>query len=334
MFEQQTIRRNTIVICAGILAILQGGCKERPPEAALQKEIESGVRRMHRAGVWYPGEPKKLRSQLGRYLQQARLGKQLLNKRPVGLIIPHATYSASGATAAHAFKVLARHPNVRRVIIVGVVHIDPPEGISLPRFRWYRTPLGSVEVDSAAVASLRGEAPFNSVPWVHWVEHSVEAQLPLLKYVQPGAKILPMMVGTVDEAGLRRAGKLLAPLMRPDTVFIVSSDFTHRGRWKHWFEVDRRDGESLAAALKRLDHGAIPAIRDLDFSGLLAYRRQTGITICGWRALGLMMVALRQTGQPVTTHALHYSTSATARGTWDWSVSYLSVALMAPGEEG
>ncbi len=332
MTEEQTQKRTGFwILAAGLLGLLWG-CNHRPPEEDVQREIESGVRRMHRAGAWYPARAKPLRELLNRQLKEARLDKGLLEKRVVGLISPHAAYFASGATAAHGFKALARHRGVRRVIIVGLVHKDAHQGISLPRFRFYRTPLGSVEVDAAAVDSLRGKAPFVSVPWTHWVEHSVEAQLPLLKHVQPKAKIVPLMMGKVDEAGLRRAGELLAPLMGPETVFIASSDFTHRGRWKHWYEVSRRDGESLAAALRRLDHGAVSAIGDLDLSGLLAYRRDTGITICGWRAIGLMLVTLRKAGRPLSTHVLHYSTSARARGKWDWSVSYLSVALMTPVE--
>jgi len=303
-----------------------GGCKKKK-----SSDDDPGfkgpkvVRPLKMAGTWYAADKATLGPELDRYLVLASLPKP--SGRLVALISPHAGYRYSGATAGFGFKLLGMQRGVKRVVVLGVSHHHRHRGVSMLRATHYATPFGLLRVDTRLAERLRALPDFSEVAAAHAREHSLEMQLVFLKRVRPSVKILPLLVGQLDAAGRGRVARELAKLVGPETVFVASSDFTHRGQGFR-FEVDRGPGESLEAAVKRLDFSTLPYIRELDGDGLLAHYRKTGITMCGRAPTALLLETLQAAGIPVQTQVLHYTTSGHVLGDWRSTVSYLSVALM------
>lgn len=303
------------------------GCKE-----TARRDADPGfrgpkrIRPMRKAGTWYPRDPRVLGAELDRYVVAA--SAPALRGRLVGLISPHAGYRFSGPTAAYGFKTLGQARGVRRVIVAGPSHHAAFQGISVPDVTHYATPFGLLRLDAAA-SRLRGHPPFVSLPRAHRQEHSVEMQVVFLKRVRPKVRLVPMVVGRMSDALVAQAAARLAPLMDTHTVFLASSDFTHRGR-NYGFEVARQPGEALPDAVRRLDFGTVPLFRRLDAAGLRAYHQRTHITMCGREPVAVMLATFRRAGLHPRVQVLHYTTSGYVTGDWTSSVSYLSVAFVVP----
>ncbi len=321
------ISATLLALLVTVTAALAGsGCKKKqPPDDDPGFKGPKVVREMKKAGTWYSEDRAVLGPELDRYVVKA--GPPQVSGRLVGLISPHAGYRFSGATAGYGFGLLGMQRGVRRVVVLGVSHHHRFRGVSIPKVTHYATPFGLLRVDVATAERLRRLPDFSEVAQAHAREHSVEMQMVFLKRVRPSVKILPMLVGTLDDAGRRRVAQELASLVRADTVFLASSDFTHRGQGFR-FEVKREPGESLEAAVKRLDFSTLPFVRELDGQGLMAHYRKTGITMCGRAPTSLMLETLKAAGLKVQTKVLHYTTSGHVLGDWRSTVSYLSVALV------
>ncbi len=282
------------------------------------------VRKMKKAGTWYSANPTRLGAELDRYVMEADL--PTVKGRLVGLISPHAGYRFSGPTAALGFKLLGSQRGINRVVLLGVSHHRRLVGISIRKVTHYQTPFGLLRVDIPAANRLRRLPEVGEEVEAHAQEHSLEMQMPFLKRVRPSVLIIPMLVGAMNGRTRRRLAARLGWLVRPGTVFLASSDFTHRGRG-FGFEVPRGPGEPLQAALRRMDFATLPFIRGLDGNGLMAHCRRTQITMCGRSPTALMLEILRAARLSPKTTVLGYTTSGHVLGDWRSSVSYLSVAL-------
>jgi AmmeMemoRadiSam system protein B len=79
------------------------------------------------AGSFYPGLPGELRSEVGRHLapalaSHASAGGAPGEVAPKILVVPHAGYNYSGATAARAYALLAPvAARIRRVVLLGPI---------------------------------------------------------------------------------------------------------------------------------------------------------------------------------------------------------------------
>jgi len=184
------------------------------------------VRQPAVAGAFYPGQGQALASTVASLLAAARTQADSQPTAPKALIVPHAGYIYSGATAALAYAQLATLRSViRRVVLLGPVHRVPVRGLALPGAAAFATPLGEVEVDQAAVAAL---APLPQVvvsPAAHALEHSLEVQLPFLQSVLDDFKLLPLAVGDATPA---EVAQVLETLWGgPETLIVISSDLSH-----------------------------------------------------------------------------------------------------------
>ncbi len=314
-----------------LAAVVVGGCKEtKPVDDDRGFHGPKKIRRMKMAGSWYPRDAQTLGAELDRYLVAGAVPR--IKGRLVGLISPHAGYRYSGPTAAYGYKVLGRQHGVKRVLVLGPSHHVAFQGVSIPNATHYETPFGLLRLDPAA-KKLVTQPGFTSLPRAHEREHSVEMQMPFIKRVRPHVRVLPTVVGRMTDALVSQVAKQLAPLVDRHTVIVASSDYTHRGG--HFrFEVQREPGESLPAAVKRLDYGTLPFIRALDAPGLRAYYRKTHITMCGREPVAVMLATLKRVGLHPKAQVLHYTTSGYVTGDWRSSVSYLSLALVVPGAGG
>jgi len=170
--------------------------------------------------MFYPASSSELGSLVDRLLAAVSPPKQ--TACPKALIVPHAGYVYSGPIAASAFARIAPFgKQIERVVLVGPAHRVFVDGLASPGATRLRTPLGELEVDGDALASV-GVAPNVAA---HAREHSLEVELPFLQRVAPNAKIVPI---ATSRAKPETIGKALDALWGgPETLIVISSDLSH-----------------------------------------------------------------------------------------------------------
>lgn len=178
------------------------------------------------AGAFYPASSVALGDLVDRLLREVKPARSAAC--PKALVVPHAGYVYSGPIAASAYALLAPHAKrIERVVLVGPAHRARVDGLVDPAATHLRTPLGDLEVDTAALATALAlpDAKVGSSAEAHEREHSLEVQLPFLKKVAPRAKIVPFAVG---RAPLVEVARVLESLWGgPETVIVISSDLSH-----------------------------------------------------------------------------------------------------------
>jgi len=133
---------------------------------------------------------------------------------------------------------------VTRVVVLGPTHRVAVRGLALPAAARFETPLGSIEVDGAAIERL-GTLPQVVVSAeAHAREHSLEVHLPFLQSVLGDFKLVPLAVG--DATPEEVAAVLEVLWGGPETLIVVSSDLSH---YLPYREAQRIDQETCAAIL-------------------------------------------------------------------------------------
>ena len=298
-----------------------GACA-REEEAVMDKTyLDSTL-----AGAWYDAKPSRLKAELDEYLRNAQVDA---DPSVFAVVVPHAGYAYSGPCAAVGAKALAARPDVHRVVVLGFSHrVRLSNRISVPaRETHYRSPLGETPLDTAALAELLKNPLFADVPETRLGENSVEMQLPLLQAALEGRDwtLVPITLGQLDAGARGQAAEALRPLMDDRTALVVSSDFTHYG--PNFGYVPFRT--NVAENLRQLDGGAMEKILAGDPDGFAAYCEDTGATICGQDAIGVL---LRMLPRPFRARELAYDTSGRRTGDFGNSVSYAALAFYRDGK--
>jgi len=192
------------------------------------------------AGLFYPGVPDVLRHDVRVMLNEAVHHEMI----PKAIVAPHAGYVYSGPIAAAAYALLqpiADH--IRRVVLLGPAHRVWIDGLALPDADAFDTPLGRIEIDAAAAASLL-ELPYvERNATTHAMEHSLEVQLPFLQSVLPAFKLVPLVVGG---ASPDQVAHVLDILWGGDeTLIVVSSDLSHYLPYATAQQIDRATVDAI-----------------------------------------------------------------------------------------
>lgn len=175
------------------------------------------------AGQFYPADPAELRMMIRQFVSASDVQ---LDHPPKALIAPHAGYIYSGPTAGVAYSQLALIADtVRRVVLLAPSHRIGFRGIAYSSAKFFRTPLGDIEVD------LKGLDHILSLPQVILLneaftsEHSLEVHLPFLQEMLNAFKIVPLVVG---DANPESVAEVLNRLWGgAETLIVVSSDLSH-----------------------------------------------------------------------------------------------------------
>ncbi len=275
------------------------------------------------AGSWYPGDEETLRKQLDGFFRAAHSEPRT---DTIALVLPHAGYSYSGRVAAAGVKTLGR--DYERIIVIGPSHRTYMEEVfTVPRVTHYQTPLGQVPLDVNFIDKLLEYPIFQNLPQVHKYEHSVQIELPLLQFKDPNFKLVPIVAGNCSLKTVKKAGEILKSLLDDKTLVVASSDFVHYGASYGYVPFT----EDIARQIKELDIGALKFIESLDLEGFLAYRRQTGATICGYIPIAILLSMLDSS---VEVKLIKYATSGQQQGDYSSSVSYLSIAFFGCWQKG
>jgi AmmeMemoRadiSam system protein B len=274
------------------------------------------------AGSWYPRDRDELAGLVDGLLDAASGRAATPPQKVAAVIAPHAGFVYSGPVAASAF-VNLRGSRFDRVILLGPSHYFGFHGAAVPdEAVAYRTPLGDVPIDLDAVAALRGASPFRADDHVFEPEHSIEAELPFLQRVLASdVPIVPVLLGgRTSHAEAGRVASALERFRDASTLFVVSSDFTHFGPRFGYVPFD----DDVPARVKELDMRAVAAIEAGDPEAFSRHVDTTGATICGHRAIDVLLSLL---GGPGAATLLEYDTSGRMTGSWDHSVSYAAIVV-------
>ncbi len=297
------------LLVAGLLLISHSLAGEKVRESVL-------------AGAWYPDNSLQLAKVVDGFLDDPSDVRPKAKNPLRALIVPHAGYMYSGPTAAKAFR-LVRGMDFTRVLLLAPSHYSAFKGLSIADVAAYQTPLGTVSLDQVAVQQLRRSPLVSAHTEAHKREHSIEIELPLLQRVlEPGWKLVPVLVGQMDDETYPQAAKLLRELADEQTLVVVSSDFAHYGKRFGYTPFPLND--ETPANIQQLDGDAIERIVEGDARGFLDYQQRTGITICGFRPIALLLHML-----PVSAELeqLVYETSGQLTGNYENSVSYVVIAV-------
>ena len=163
----------------------------------------------------------------------------------------------------------------RRVVLLGPCHRIPVYGLALSGADVFRTPLGDVPLDKAAVAGIDmpGVEVFDEM---HRFEHSLEVHLPFLQSVLESFWLVPIVVGSTRP---ERVAQVLDQLWDgPETLIVVSSDLSHY----HDYETARTLDGRTCQAIESMEAGGVDhesACGAMPVAGLLVTARRRGMQV-------------------------------------------------------
>lgn len=226
------------------------------------------------AGAFYPAQAPVLAQDIRDLLADVPdlpAAAKTADRVPKAIIVPHAGYIYSGATAALAYARLApaRH-TIRRVVLLGPAHRVPVRGLALPGDDALATPLGQVAVDQAAVAQLASLPQVVVSRAVHAQEHSLEVQLPFLQTVLDDFTLVPLVVGDASPDEVAEVLNLLWG--GPETLLVISSDLSHFLPYPTAQQLDRQTVQAILDLRGPLNHQQ--ACGGTPINGLLLAARQ------------------------------------------------------------
>ena len=231
------------------------------------------------AGAFYPGHAGELADTVDGFLEDAGQFEEgpASQAVPKAIIVPHAGYVYSGPVAAKAYRKLAAlKGRVRRVVLIGPAHFVAFDGMALPRWQAFRTPLGDLPLDHPAICAVEEVAGVVRANRPHGPEHSLEVQLPFLQRCLGEVAIVPIVVGRMEAD---RVADLLHSLWGgEDTLIVVSSDLSH---YRPYDEARRLD-QATAEAIETFDRDKLGPERACGFcpvAGLLEVARRRNLAI-------------------------------------------------------
>jgi hypothetical protein len=265
--------------------------------------------------MWYPGNPDTLRRNVLRDLDAAELPE--LGGEVVAVISPHAGHQYSGPVAGYAFAAV-RGRRYDLVAVISPMHQPYMEPLLTSAHQAYATPLGDVPVDRAAVeqldAALRASLGFGLGPIAYDREHSLEIELPFLQCaLQPGFRLLPVMLRSQDPVTAQALGRELAQTVKGrNALLVASTDLSHFYDQGTARELD----SAMLACFERFDP---QAIFDLEESG----KGQA----CGHAAVAAVLWAAKELGAD-SVKVLRHATSGDVTGDTDSVVGYGAAVVL------
>lgn len=277
----------------------------------------------HRAGAWYPENKKELTELLQDLTTQAKneLGMVTDSTKIRALICPHAGYKYSGKVSAAAYRLLDKN-KIDKIIILGPSHYIRFNGIALPEFEKYQTPLGIINLDLKSIKKLKNKSLINHNNAIFNPEHSIELQIPFIQFIAPKAKIVPIIVGNITDENVKEIALMLKPIINKRTLIIISTDFTHYGKSFNYIPFK----DNILLNINQLDSAVLNTIQRQDLKLFQKIIIKTKETVCGYNPLRILLELIKQNilGN-VTTRLVSYGSSYQINKDENNVVSYASL---------
>lgn len=230
------------------------------------------------AGSFYPADAQSLNTQLGQFF--ADVDDKIVDEQIAAIIVPHAGYIFSGPVAASAYAKINPDKDFSRVFVIGTSHHALLNGASIYNKGDYKTPLGTVPVDTELANKLIKENRLiKYVQNAHSKEHSIEVQLPFLQYrLKKPFKIVPVVMGTQSTGTCEKLAEILSPYFTPENLFVISSDFSHYPAYKDAVKYDEATGEAVSSNSPAVFIKTIISNEQKNVPGL-------STSCCGWSSV-------------------------------------------------
>ncbi|MDY0191827.1 MAG: AmmeMemoRadiSam system protein B [Desulfuromonas sp.] len=259
------------------------------------------------AGQFYSANRQKLQQEV-----LTLLGNCSRSQPALGVVVPHAGYAYSGATAGATF---AQVDVPNTVVLLGPNHRGIGAECAVYNGSSWATPLGSVNVDTElAAAIIDGVDDMCADNLAHQYEHSLEVMLPFLQVRNPQLQIVPISLMAISYERIEQIASQLSGIIQRQSapvLIVASSDMSHY--------------EPVDTAEKK-DKFALEAVLNLDAKKL--YQRVTAkhITMCGMGAVVLMLLTLTKCGAS-RAELIQYTNSGEVSGDYDQVVGYAGVVI-------
>ncbi|MFQ5647458.1 MAG: AmmeMemoRadiSam system protein B [bacterium] len=284
--------------------------KSAPTEEVIPMEK---VRKPAVAGAFYPGDARRLTSQVDSYLSKA--APETLTGDLLALISPHAGYIYSGPVAAYSYKLLEGKTSYDTVVIVAPSHYLPFAGASVYQGGGYQTPLGVVPVNSGLSARLIKNSPcLEYVEAAHHKEHSLEVQIPFLQHTLKDFKLVAVVMGSQDWDTCQKVSHALVKTLgqEKNILLVASSDLSHYHPYAEAVKLDRKV------------QSYVSAYDPMGLSKALSTRK---CEACGGGPVITVMLAAQQLGAQ-KAKVLKYANSGDTAGDKSQVVGYMAAALV------
>lgn len=285
------------------------------------------IRKANHCGSWYSNNEKELRESFKSHMESTGC----IMSSVKAAICPHAGYSYSLKTNSYVYASIDIK-NIKNVFILGPNHYISSRKCLFPRASQYETPLGYLNVNGNIIDEIIKAAPSEMFGFINpdddEEEHSIEMQLPLLKYIigEKDIKIVPIYVGSLGNQ-LDRIEKICEPLLKyfvdETSLFLFSSDFCHYGTRFGFTKIQEIYNDMhLHKMIENMDKDAARIISSHDLMEFIKYMGVTKNTICGSEPIKMFLNLIRNYPQTIKTNLVHYSQSNHAQSVNDCSVSY------------
>ena len=290
--------------------------------------MKSTIRTASHSGSWYDDNPIALSKELSAYLSASNQYSQYNSLKSI--IVPHSGLEYGGPVAAKAF-INVNPSNFDKVVILGPSHYEYFKGAALTSFKKFETPFGDVDVDTDTINDLLEDSNhFFSFPQSCDVqEHSIEIEVPFLKYIFDKKKfsIIPMVIGDGNLRKNVELGKCLYNLYEdPKTLFVISSDFCHWGRDFDYVYYNKKF-KNIWESTEDLDRQALDIIGEMNSQKFDDYMKKTKNTICGRNPITIILSIIEEyqkkhQNKKITFDTAGYSQSEKVTSMNGSSVSY------------
>jgi hypothetical protein len=269
----------------------------------------NNIRQPAVAGLFYPSDAHKLRTEINNMLSAAE--SKPITANIFGIVSPHAGYVYSGLTAAYGFNLL-KNKNYHKVIIISPSHREYFAGVSIYSGDAYKTPLGVVDADKELAQKIvEGSKTIFLGMEGHRQEHAVEVQIPFLQMVLTDFKIVPVVMGDQGIVFVDDLANQIAKAVDSETVIVASSDLSHFYSKQKAFELD-----SIIAK----------HISDFDYEKLQNDLDSRKCEACGGGPIVVLMKAAAKLDKNKSM-LLNRSDSGDVSGDHSEVVGYLSAAI-------
>ena len=277
-------------------------------------------------GLFYPDSKEDLENMIQEYIDKVDKDKLIedVNEQtglknageipPLVLIAPHAGYIFSGKVQAYSYR-LIKDIDIQTAIIIGPAHQKHFKGISVNLDDVYKTPAGLIEVDLESARQLVShDGKFSLNEEAHLSEHSIEVQLPFLKIIQPGIKIVPILIGEQNWETSEILNNAIIALMKETSkkiVIIASTDLSHYHSHVEALSLDK--------VLRR-------DVINMDPQAFYKNVQECNSEACGFGGILTGMMLANELGEGKSAELL-YMDSGEVSGDRNEVVGYLSAAM-------
>lgn len=255
------------------------------------------------AGYFYPDDKEQLIQFFNQYKYSGK------KEDCYAVLVPHAGYIYSGRVAVET---LSRVKLSDTVVILATNHTGFGESIAVWSAGAWSTPLGDVVVDDTLANKIINSSFAKADVVAHVRDHAIEVILPILKYLKPDIKVVPISVMGMNTSRLSSFASDLYSVIKDEKVtIIVSTDFNH------YEDKETTDRKDLIA---------IEPILSVDPEELYDKVMDMGISMCGIYPAYAALSCVRQMGATKGT-LIEHTTSAEASHDTSSVVGYAGILI-------